>query len=145
MNLLSDAKLCYVGGNAAYFTTQNLADQWGDDWNDAPYEHNAGAPYTFGDWDKEHGKEPWEIVQVYYEGAFELPSEWFHNSPYSVEQINKKETPWLKGSRYSKLDGKVEIWAGTSLAEFIRTILECAGEIYLPIKMYQALAKDLAA
>ena len=38
-------KLCYVEGNIAYFTTQDLDKQWGDDWDDAPYEHNAGLPY----------------------------------------------------------------------------------------------------
>lgn len=37
--------LCYVDDKFAYFTTQELAKQWGDDWDDAPYEHNAGEPY----------------------------------------------------------------------------------------------------
>jgi hypothetical protein len=42
---VSDYKLCYVSGSFAWFTTQELSKQWGDDWNDAPYEHNAGSPY----------------------------------------------------------------------------------------------------
>lgn len=37
--------LCYISKPWAYFTTQKLEDQWGDDWDDAPYEHNAGEPY----------------------------------------------------------------------------------------------------
>jgi hypothetical protein len=37
--------LCYVDGCWAFFTTKPLSEQWGDDWNDAPYEHNAGRPY----------------------------------------------------------------------------------------------------
>lgn len=37
--------LCYVDEPWAYFTTQKLEDQWGDDWEDSPYEHNAGKPY----------------------------------------------------------------------------------------------------
>ena len=37
--------LCYVERNFAYFTSIPLELQWGDDWNDAPYEHNAGEPY----------------------------------------------------------------------------------------------------
>ena len=37
--------LCYVDGAFAYFTTRPLAEQWGDDWDDAPYEHNAETPY----------------------------------------------------------------------------------------------------
>ena len=45
---MSDPKLCYVEGCFAYFTTlTDIKDQWGDDWDDAPYEHNAGEPY---DW-----------------------------------------------------------------------------------------------
>ena len=40
-----DPILCYVDEPWAYFTTQDLDKQWGDDWNDAPYEHNAGTPY----------------------------------------------------------------------------------------------------
>jgi hypothetical protein len=40
-----DPVLCYVDGVFAYFTTQSLKKQTGDDWNDAPYEHNAGEPY----------------------------------------------------------------------------------------------------
>ena len=27
-----------------YFTS-DMAAQWGDDWDDRPYEHNAGKPY----------------------------------------------------------------------------------------------------
>lgn len=41
-----DFKLCYINGSTAYFTTLSLDDQWGDDWDDAPYEHNAGTPYS---------------------------------------------------------------------------------------------------
>lgn len=40
-----EPRLCYVEGDWAYFTTQPLDKQWGDDWDDAPYEHNAGEPY----------------------------------------------------------------------------------------------------
>ena len=40
-------KLCYVEGQKAYFTS-NFEKQWGDDWNDRPYECNAGEPYD--DW-----------------------------------------------------------------------------------------------
>lgn len=43
-------RLCYAdldrdGAIIAYFTTQPIAEAWGDDWDDAPYEHNAGPPY----------------------------------------------------------------------------------------------------
>ncbi len=41
-----DPVLCYVDEPWAYFTPAALTDQWGDDWNDTPYEHNAEEPYT---------------------------------------------------------------------------------------------------
>jgi hypothetical protein len=127
--------LCYIGGQAAYFTTKSLEDQWGDDWNDAPYEHNAGTPYEFRGYDKERGDTPWKITKVYYEGRFDTPDEWVRNSNYSVEQINNKVVPWLTGSKYTDLEGKVAIWAGIPIEEFCRTILECGGQIYLPIEL----------
>lgn len=37
-------KLCYVSHGRAYFV-EDFENAWGDDWNDAPYEHNAGEPY----------------------------------------------------------------------------------------------------
>lgn len=37
--------LCFVKGNRAYFTRKDLDEQWGDDWDDRPYEYNAGEPY----------------------------------------------------------------------------------------------------
>lgn len=42
---MTQPMLCYVKEPWAYFTTQPLDKQWGDDWNDAPYEHNAEEPY----------------------------------------------------------------------------------------------------
>lgn len=47
MSETNEPVLCYVCGPWAYFTTRPLADQWGDDWDDAPYEHNAGTPYEW--------------------------------------------------------------------------------------------------
>lgn len=41
---MKEYKLCYVEDNFAYFTN-DFENQWGDDWNDRPYEHNAGEPY----------------------------------------------------------------------------------------------------
>ena len=41
--------LCYIDQHKrAYFTTQALSKQWGDDWNDAPYEQNASPRIVTG-------------------------------------------------------------------------------------------------
>lgn len=35
-----------IKGNQVRFYTGKNGKQWGDDWNDAPYEHNAGSVYS---------------------------------------------------------------------------------------------------
>lgn len=92
-----------------YFTTQDLQDQWGDDWNDAPYEHNAGEPYYPRQGDH------WIIykLRLLIEDAI-LPREAYTNSPYSVEDINLvKSIPWIRCN-------DVNVFAGTTYEEVIR-------------------------
>ena len=113
---LDNMKLCYVRNSKAFFTTQKLEKQWGDDWDDAPYEHNAGEPYT---------GEGWKILKIFFEvDLMNEPCDNYANSPYSVEAINKKTIPWLSSD-------SISIWAGTTLREFIRIIKKAGGEIYL--------------
>lgn len=52
------------------------------------------------------------------------------NSNYSVQDINKRQTPWLSGR--SMITGEdVEIYAGITMEEFIETIIRAGGKIYL--------------
>ena len=133
--------LCYVDGSFAYFTTQSLSKQWGDDWDDAPYEHNAGEPYTptvyhysdergdvksERDWNAD-GTPKWEIVKVAFDGDFSAPRDGVQNSRWSVRDINKKCVPWLV-RMYGK---KVMIWAGTKLSDFKRLVKSCGGSVYM--------------
>ena len=111
-----EPKLCYVDGHFAYYTTQELSKQWGDDWNDIPYECNAGEPYEphkncKEDW-KENGEPKWKIEIVAFQSNFDQPCSGFHNSPYSVEDINKGKVPWLKSDT-------VSIPAGATKEQFI--------------------------
>lgn len=131
---MNEPVLCYVDGSWAWFTTQELSEQWGDDWNDAPYEHNAGSPYFFDKHDEKQGKTPWTIVQVAFNSSLEAPTEWHRNSPYSVQDINNKAIPWLQTGKYGPKDKEgnpVQIWAGTTLSEFIRLIEITKGTVYL--------------
>lgn len=142
--LLDAAKLCYVRGSA-WFTTQEIEKQWGDDWNDAPYEHNAGRPYDWrpDKWVKDKGDgtggmvpndEPrWELIEIPFSVDLEEP-DWHSrqtNSPWSVEQINRGATPWLISPDYAK--HAVKVWAGTPLREFIAVIESLGGRIWLPL------------
>lgn len=122
-----DFKLCYVDDGFAYFTTKPLTEQWGDDWNDAPYEHNAGTPYT---------DEGMEIVKLAYSADMETPREGHSNSPFSVETINSGAVAWLRSSTWSKV--KIAIQAGATLEEFIDKIELVGGEVYLPSSWFVA-------
>lgn len=124
---MSELKLCYVKEPWAYFTTQDLDKQWGDDWNDAPYEHNAGEPYAHN---PALDKERWEICKVAYDGDFETPCTDVRNSSFSVQQINAGAIAWLRTSRWQSGKSTV-IPAGTELSEFIKLVSRCGGTVYL--------------
>ena len=141
--------LCYVDGAWAYFTTQSLQKQWGDDFDDAPYEHNAGEPYSPSffhycdergsvknpsDWNKD-GTPKWEIIKVGWDGNFCPPCEWAMNgnSKWSVMDINKKCVPWLQRARWHK-EKEIKIWAGTTLSKFKKLIREAGGSVYVEEK-----------
>ena len=117
-------KLCYVRGSWAYFTTQDLNEQWGDDWSDAPYEHNAGEPYDSRDGDSKK----WEITCVAFKANLDAPSDTFLNSPFSVEDINSGAIAWLRSPRYE--EKKISIQAGVSIQEFKALIEQAGGEVY---------------
>jgi len=118
--------LCYVESSWAYFTTQPLDKQWGDDWNDSPYEHNAGEPYTF---DEDDGKEPWEIIKVAWDGEFDMPCTDVHNSTWSVERINAGGIAWLQTNKWRSGD-VVVIPAGTTIDDFCALIAKGGGNVY---------------
>lgn len=122
-----DAVLCYVHEPWAYFTTCALDQQWGDDWDDAPYEHNAGEPY---EWAPYREMPPYEIFRIAYEGDFATPADGHLNSSWSVQSINEKKIAWLRPTPWSK--HAVHLFAGTSLREFTQRIQEAGGIVYLP-------------
>ena len=127
-----DAVLCYVRGGMAYFTTQALESQWGDDWNDRPYEYNSGSPY-------EDYEDPprWKIYEVRFEGRSLVEPCEAHpiNSPYSVAMINSGATAWLQSGIWVKPGKVVVIPAGTKLGDFISLVESDGGKVYLPISL----------
>jgi len=129
------AQLCYIGGDFigndwAFFTTQDLDKQRGDDWEDVPYECNAGKPYTYAEYHEERGEEPWEIFRVAFLTNLSTPDEEHLNSPYSVRAINSGGVPWLRG-----LYGKshwISIMAGITFKKFAEVIHRTGGTVYVP-------------
>lgn len=143
--------LCYIEGSWAFFTTQKLENQWADDWNDSPYEHNAGRPYSpcwhrsspdaplcqcescKRDWDGD--KPRWEIIRVAWEGPFVAPNDGCLNSSFSVEQINRGDIAWLRPEPYADKSSKIKpIPAGTTLEEFKKLVRDAGGKVYVEEK-----------
>lgn len=139
-------KLCYIENNFAYFTTQDLDKQWGDDWDDAPYEHNAEEPYAPSlryftadrqekvetDWN-EDGTPKWEIMKIaFYCPSAATPADTAGmNSPYSVQMINNKLIPWLT------VYPQKWLFAGVSIDSFVEFIEDAGGEIFFPKSLLQ--------
>lgn len=128
-------RLCYIDGNKAWFT-DNFDRQWGDDWDDRPYQCNAEEPYD--SWreeiphkppiyEKEYKEHPINLKTLYFE-----TNDWSEKKPcdmgsFSVKDINKGAVAWIHTENYN-------IVAGTSMEEFIKVIEEHGGKIYLERK-----------
>jgi len=82
---INDFKLCYFKNNFAYFTS-DFENQTGDDWNDAPYNLNAGEPYDYKDT---------IVFKIAIYGSFSSAQEDQWTTPTSVDEINKGKIPWL--------------------------------------------------
>lgn len=125
-------KLCYIDQPWAYFTTQELSKQWGDDWDDAPYEYNAGEPYEYNP--KHDQGPPWQIIKIAFEGDyFRTPCDGQTNSPWSVKQINSQAVAWLYTVTWYNHPA-ISILAGTNIYDFIKLIYLGQGKVYVPIK-----------
>ena len=97
-----DYRLCYVDNNIMYFT-DNFDNQWGDDWNDAPYEHNAGEPYELTDDEgsKQDGYGHIRRIAFMPQWHWRTPCDGTLNSSLSVNDINAGAAAWI----YSKEGG----------------------------------------
>lgn len=117
-----ESELCYVCGNFAYFT-----NDWdncsGDDWNDAPYQYNAGLPYNY-------------CAKI----AFEVNAHQPYNMPYpySVDDINSMAVPWL-------VNEVTSIYANCTLEAFVYWIQVMGGKVYLPVEKLPLYCGDTDA
>lgn len=134
-----EAVLCLVKDGWAWFTTQPLAEQWGDDWDDVPYEHNAGEPYEW-DANTDKDKKPWKLFKVAFDGYFTTPDYAQNNSPYSVKMINGGVIVWLVGCRFSSGSGiiterMIVIPAGMTFRDFIPRVYLAGGKVYVDMEV----------
>jgi len=126
---IADHQLCYIEGGKAYFADVPPERVWGDDWDDAPYEHNAERPYDHekGDLDKKVN-----IIACMFDGPVETPEDISGgNSRYSVEAINKGAIAWLHPSWGAKEERYIH--AGTTVREFIKGVEAMGGTVYVSL------------
>lgn len=108
-------KLCYVEDGSAYFTDKPLSEVWGDDWDDIPYEHNAGTPYG-------------DTLELKFSHSNLYEPCWGHlNSPYSVKAINSGAVAWLSDR------DSISIMAGDTVSEFIEKVLSAGDSVFIPV------------
>lgn len=122
---MNDYKLCYVEDNFAYFTTQELADQWGDGWAKS-YPLNCGEPYEPCQIDRKNGKS-WSIEKLAFFAELDTPDE--RGASYSPEQINAGAAAWLVSSLWSR-DPSVVISSGVSIEQFTALVHQAGGEVF---------------
>ena len=152
MKKYMDYKLCYVDSSEytgesiiLYFTAlDDVTKQWGDDWDDAPYEHNAGTPYEYDYSQPEQGVENGRgiypeigIFKMIVDGGYNIltPRTNQLNSPYSVEDINRGVVPWL--TIVDKNDKAIFVKAGTTLADTLEALRQSGDyiDIYINVKL----------
>lgn len=113
------------GTHYAYFTPIELNEQWGDDWDDAPYDCNAGEPY---DYTIDESKEvngvkiasktnEYTIIKIpfFVNENCVFPSSYGYNCPFTVKDINNGAVAWI-------YNGKEAIHAGINPYNFIEKI-----------------------
>jgi len=115
--------LCFVDSPWAYFTTAPLAEQWGDDWDDAPYEHNAGTPLE---------RAGVTITKVAFDGPLDAPCDGSLNSPWSVQQINSGAVAWLRTGAWAAANTpRVAIMAGATVEQFSAAVRAVGGRVFV--------------
>ena len=122
----------------AYFTPKPLDEQWGDDWDDAPYEYNAGIPYDDIVLKVNENRvateiEEYEILQL----MFYLPTDGWGvkfprdytsgggcNSHFCVRDINGGAVAWIyyRGKEGKSNEGAVAIHAGCNPYDFMEKV-----------------------
>ena len=130
-------KLCYIDGQKAWFTS-DFEHTSGDDWNDRPYEHNAEPPNDYWSeliednsdiWKRKWKHNPILLETLYFETndwSERRPCDGYSNSPYSVDDINNGAIAWLHTDKFN-------IQAGTTMKDFIETVLKNGGSIWKKI------------
>jgi len=105
---MSEPTLCYIDGNWAYFKTES--DEVPPGWDFVPYDW-VGPPRGY--------------IRLQFCVEMERPNDPFPDGccPYSVDQVNAGEVPWLR------LGNDVGIMGGCPISEFVCAIYDYEGAV----------------
>jgi hypothetical protein len=115
--------LCFVRAPWAYFTRLPLDQQWGDGWERAPYEKQAGLPYEDA---------AQQILTVAFDGPLLPPDAGYDGRERSVNEINCGDAPWLRTQDFIS-NAPIRISAGVSLEQFVELVELAGGHVYAPL------------
>ncbi len=115
--------LCFVRIPWVYFSCLPLDQQWGDGWERAPYEEQAGVPYD---------DSPGQILTLAFDGALYPPGASDGGNMKSVIEINRGDVPWLR-TRNITGNAAVQIMAGATLESFVEQIKRAGGQVFAPL------------
>lgn len=110
-----------------YLGADDCDDYWGDDWNDAPYEHNADVVYP-------------EYIQGYVEFAFSSEysvceaCDGYLNSPFSKEDMINRKVPCLTIYTSDPHEPDIKIYFGDNIDEISKKITELGGFKILDVR-----------
>ena len=79
------------GNVVRFYLGDPSEDYWGDDWDDSPYEHNAGTVYN------RYVKETIDIAFPFDSEVLEPADDWRNNgnSHYSKEDMKNRQVPCI--------------------------------------------------
>ena len=103
-----------------YLGADDCTDYWGDDWDDAPYEHNAGEVYS-------------RYVKATADVAFPLKYSvceaccGYFNSPFSKEDMMNRKVPCITVKYGSHLGA--EIYFEDNFESVLKSVTDCGGTL----------------
>lgn len=128
-----DYFLCYIHNSRAWFTTQRVTSQDGPKWDESHVSmFDEHKPYTFEEAiTREIYTEPYLLTSVTFYGENIALFPGLIGSTIPVREMNTGALPWL---RMKTLGNYRFIFAGITLANFIREIEQAGGNVYLQTK-----------
>ena len=118
-----------------YLGAVDLETWYGDDWNDRPYEHNAGKVYdVFVSGER--------IIVFGWDDVVLEPSDGHNNSPYTKEDMIKRKVPCICVLQSKYLDEYEDYWAFSEISGNANVIRFYFGDEMDPADGYDVFDKS---